>query len=97
MRVPKISVNWNNMNIDLQFRKIEKYKSLSDKQFAASFDENARLTAQLDSDARMALGDIMDSEYVTSGEHAVVSFAYTLGYGEVMENPYATYQNTTAE
>ncbi len=63
----------------------------SDKQFAASFDENARLTAQLDSDARTALGEIRDTEYVTSGEHAVVNFAYTLAYGEVMENPYAAY------
>lgn len=69
----------------------------SDKQFAASFDENARLVAKLDGDARTALGEIRDTEYVTSGEHAVVSFAYTLAYGEVMENPYATYQSTTAE
>ncbi len=69
----------------------------SDKQFAASFDENARLVAKLDGDARTALGEIRDTEYVTSGEHAVVNFAYTLFRGEVMENPYATYQNTTAE
>ena len=69
----------------------------SDKQFAASFDENARLAAKLDGDARTALGEIRDTEYVTSGEHAVVNFAYTLFRGEVMENPYATYQNTTAE
>lgn len=69
----------------------------SDKQFAASFDENARLAAKLDGDARTALGEIRDTEYVTSGEHAVVNFAYTLFRGEVMENPYATYQNATAE
>ena len=68
-----------------------------DKQLAASFDENARLAAKLDGDARTALGEIRDTEYVTSGEHAVVNFAYTLFRGEVMENPYAAYQNATAE
>lgn len=65
----------------------------NDKQFAATFDENSRLVAQLDSEARTVLADIISSEYSTSGEHTVVSFAYTLSRGVVMENPYATYQN----
>ena len=69
----------------------------SDKQFAASFDENACLVTPLDSNARTELANIISHEYSTSGEHVVVSFAYTPSRGEVMENPYATYQNTTAE
>ena len=69
----------------------------NDKQFAATFDENSRLVAQLDSEARTVLADIISSEYSTSGEHTVVSFAYTLSRGVVMENPYATYQNTMAK
>ena len=69
----------------------------SDKQLAASFDENTCLAARLDNDSVAVLAEIRDTEYVTSGEHVIVNFAYTHFECEVMENPYATYQNTTAE
>lgn len=66
----------------------------SDKQFATSFDETARLASHYDADADMILVDMTDSEYSTSGEQVVVNFAYACFYGPTMENPYATYQKT---
>lgn len=69
----------------------------NDKQFAESFDESSRSIANLDDEAWGVLGGIRDTEYSTSGEHAVVNFAYTISYGDLMENPYATYQNTMAK
>ena len=69
----------------------------SDKQFVATFDETSRLASHYDADADIALVDMTDSEYSTSGEQVVVNFAYVCFYGPTMENPYATYQNTTEE
>lgn len=69
----------------------------SDKQFAATFDETSRLASHYDVDADIALADMIDAEYSTSGEQVVVNFAYASFYEPTMENPYATYQNTTAE
>ncbi len=69
----------------------------NDKQFAATFDETSRLASHYDVDADMALADMIDAEYSTSGEQVAVNFAYASFYGPTMENPYATYQNATAE
>ncbi len=71
----------------------------SDKQLAASLDETSRLIVHhgSNSESVAVLSEISCTEYSTSGEHVVVNFAYIHYEGEVMENPYATYQNTTAE
>ena len=69
----------------------------SDKEFAVSFDEDSRLAVQFNNDADMRLAEMTNSEYSTSGEQVVVNFAYASFHGPTMENPYATYQNTTAE
>lgn len=65
----------------------------SDKEFAVSFDKDSLLTAQYDVDAYMRLADMTDSEYSTSGEQVAVNFAYACFYSDMMENPYAVYQN----
>lgn len=65
----------------------------NDKQFAVSFDENSLLVAHIDSEANTALGNIIDTEYSTSGELTVVNFSHTCFYGDIMEDPYASYQN----
>ncbi len=69
----------------------------NDKQFATSFDENSRLITRLNHESVVVLSEIKDTEYSTSGEHVTVSFAYAHYEGAVMENPYATYQNTMAK
>lgn len=68
----------------------------NDKQFATSFDEVSYLFAYNDAESAeyILLENLSNSEYSTSGEQTVVNFAYALSNGEVMGNPYSTYQDT---